>query len=318
MKRTFLFVLFISTGFIFKQASAQIKDPIHWSFHTTKMDDCEFELVIYAKLDEGWHLYGQKSYGDDGPVPTSFHYTLDTNYELIGKTSEETLIKKFEPVFNLELNYFEHEAFFKQKVKIKSDRAMEIKGNFEFMVCNDVKCMPPSTIPFSFKIQGSPDCAEDSGSASGKGGCNLWFNVVFFAVFIFLSISFLGGIEIAYLSRFVNKFNAVKVAAGFLSLAVALKFASNADLMLQAGIMTREVFISFLVVITGLFGTYLLGGIKFHQDHELEHVSVSRLFSAILALSLTLYLLPGLWGAPLKLMKGFLPPVAVHQISRPV
>jgi hypothetical protein len=317
MKRKFLFILSVISCFIFNPAASQIKDPVHWSFHATKIDDCEFELVIQAKLDEGWHLYGQKSYGDDGPVPTSFHYTLDSNYELIGKTSEETLIKKFEPVFKLELNYFEHEAFFKQKVKIKSDQAIEIKGDFEFMVCNDVTCIPPSTIPFSFKIEGSPDCLNQ-GSVFVGTSWRIWSNLVFFVVFIFFSVSFLGGIKIANLSRFKNKFRAVNVAAGFLSLALVLKFASNADLSLQTGIITREIFISFLIVITGLWSIYLLGRIKFSQDDELEYVSVSRLFSAILVLSFTIYILPGLWGAPLKLIHGFLPPGVIQQVRQPV
>jgi hypothetical protein len=280
---------------MFKQVSAQIADPIHWSYHTNKISDCEYELVVQAKLDEGWHLYGQKPYGDDGPYPTSFHYTPSSNYELIGKTSEETLIKKFEPVFNAELNYFEHEAFFKQRVKIKSDTLIQIQGDFEFMVCNDVTCMPPSTVPFSFTIPGS--------NRSG-----IWFNLMFFILFLLLSISFFGGFEIRLLAHVVNKFNPVKVVLGFLSLAFAIKFISNVDRIMQAGIITREVFISFWVVIVALIGIYLMGGIKFSNDTELKHVSVQRLFFAIVAFAFTSYLIPGLWGAPLKLISDFPPP----------
>jgi hypothetical protein len=294
MRKSFqLFVLFASC-IIFKQTSAQILDPVHWSFRTTEISDCEFELIVQAKLDAGWHLYGQKPYGDDGPVPTSFHYMPNPNYELIGTTSEETLIKKFEPVFNLELNYFEHEAFFKQKVEIKSDQPIEIKGNFEFMVCNDVTCMPPATVPFSFKIQ----CSRKTPIA---------LNFVFFVILLVFSISLLGGRKIAWLSNV--KFNVVKVVIGFLSLAFALKFASNIDLLLHTGIITREVFISLWVVIFALLGIYLLGGIKFSKDNAFKYVNVPRLFFAILILSFTVYLIPGLWGAPLKLISGFLPRV---------
>jgi len=103
--------------------------------------------------------------------------------------------------------------------------------------------------------------------------------------------------------------NSVKVVLGFLELALALKFASNADLVVQAGIITREVFLVLWIVIFGLMGVYLLGWIKFSHDGNFSHLSVTRLFFAIITLSFTVYLIPGLWGAPLKLISGFPPPV---------
>lgn len=102
--------------------------------------------------------------------------------------------------------------------------------------------------------------------------------------------------------------NSVKVVLGFLELALALKFASNADLVVQAGIITRELFLVLWVVIFALMGIYLLGWIKFSHDSDLPYVSVPRLFFAILAFSFSMYLIPGLWGAPLKLISGFPPP----------
>ena len=103
--------------------------------------------------------------------------------------------------------------------------------------------------------------------------------------------------------------NSVKVVLGFLELALALKFASNADLVVQAGILTREVFITLWIVIFGLQTAYLLGAFKTSHDSDLKHVSVMRLFFAILSLFVTVYLIPGLWGAPLKLFSGILPPL---------
>lgn len=296
MKKIVQFILLAVSCFIFKPISAQIADPVHWSFQTTKINDCEFELIIKANLDEQWHLYGQKSYGDDGPYPTVFHFAPNSNYELIGKTSEETLIKKYEPVFGVELNYFEHEAFFKQRVKIKSDSLVVIKGDFEFMVCNEVTCMPPSTVPFSFTIQGSK---------RGKG--YIIFNLAFCILFIFFSISFLGGFEISMLSSFVNKYSSVAIVTGFLLVAIALKFASNVDVGMQTDVITRDGFIACWVVIGALIGIYLLGGIKFSKDTAVGYVSVSRLFFAILVLAFTFYLIPGLWGAPLKLVNAIIP-----------
>lgn len=103
--------------------------------------------------------------------------------------------------------------------------------------------------------------------------------------------------------------NSVKVVLGFLELALALKFASNADLVIQAGILTREVFISLWIVIFGLQTAYLLGAFKTSHDSDLKHVSVTRLFFAIISLFVTVYLIPGLWGAPLKIFSGILPPL---------
>jgi thiol:disulfide interchange protein len=103
--------------------------------------------------------------------------------------------------------------------------------------------------------------------------------------------------------------NSVKVVLGFLELALALKFASMADLVVQAHILTREVFISLWVVIFALQTAYLLGAFKTSHDSDLKHVSVTRLFFAIISLFVTVYLIPGLWGAPLKLFSGILPPL---------
>lgn len=102
--------------------------------------------------------------------------------------------------------------------------------------------------------------------------------------------------------------NSVKVVLGFLELALALKFLSNADLVVQAGIITREIFIVLWIVIFALLGGYLMGWFKLSHDSDLKHVSVTRLMIAILSFSFTIYLIPGLWGAPLKLISGFPPP----------
>jgi thiol:disulfide interchange protein DsbD len=103
--------------------------------------------------------------------------------------------------------------------------------------------------------------------------------------------------------------NSVKVVLGFVELALALKFLSTVDQAYHWYILPREIFISLWIIIFGLMGLYLLGKIKFNHDSELKHLSVSRLLFAIVTLSFTLYLIPGLWGAPLKLISGFPPPL---------
>lgn len=107
--------------------------------------------------------------------------------------------------------------------------------------------------------------------------------------------------------------NSVKVVLGFLELALALKFASNADQVLQAGYLSREVFISLWIVLFGLQSAYLLGMFKTSHDSDLKYVSVPRLFFAIISLFITVYLIPGLWGAPLKIFSGVLPPTGYSE-----
>ena len=113
--------------------------------------------------------------------------------------------------------------------------------------------------------------------------------------------------------------NAVKVTLGFLELALALKFLSNADLAKGWRLLDREIFIAAWIVIFALLGVYLLGKIKFHHDDELPkndfgkpYLSVTRLFFAMGALIFTVYMVPGLWGAPLKGISAFVPPMGTQ------
>lgn len=109
--------------------------------------------------------------------------------------------------------------------------------------------------------------------------------------------------------------NSVKVVLGFLELALALKFLSVADLAYGWGILDREVFISLWIVIFVLLGMYLLGKLKFAHDSDLKHVTVTRLFMAIIPLSFAMYMVPGLWGAPLKSISAFAPPLFTQDFN---
>lgn len=103
--------------------------------------------------------------------------------------------------------------------------------------------------------------------------------------------------------------NTVKVVLGFLELALAFKFLSNADLVLQLHWLEREVFLAIWIAVFGTLAFYLLGKITLPHDSPLNHISVGRLGFGLVVLSFTIYLIPGLWGAPLKLISGFPPPV---------
>jgi len=103
--------------------------------------------------------------------------------------------------------------------------------------------------------------------------------------------------------------NTVKVVLGFLELALAFKFLSNADLVVQGHYLEREVFIAIWIAVFGALSFYLFGKIQLPHDSPLKHISVGRLVLGLLTLTFTIYLIPGLWGAPLKLISGFPPPM---------
>jgi thiol:disulfide interchange protein DsbD len=102
--------------------------------------------------------------------------------------------------------------------------------------------------------------------------------------------------------------NTVKVVLGFLELALAFKFLSNADLVLDLHLLEREVFIAIWITIFGALAFYLFGKIQLPHDSPLTHISVGRLSLGLIVLSFTIYMIPGLWGAPLNLISAFPPP----------
>ncbi|NDK57558.1 protein-disulfide reductase DsbD family protein [Pontibacter fetidus] len=104
--------------------------------------------------------------------------------------------------------------------------------------------------------------------------------------------------------------NSVKVVLGFIELALALKFLSVADQVYHWGILDREVYLALWIVIFTLLGFYLLGKLKFSHDSDLKYISVPRLFFAIVTFGFVIYLIPGMFGAPLKALSGYLPPQA--------
>jgi thiol:disulfide interchange protein DsbD len=103
--------------------------------------------------------------------------------------------------------------------------------------------------------------------------------------------------------------NTVKVSLGFLELALAFKFLSKADLVSQAHLLEREVFLAIWVAVFLAWVLYLFGKISLPHDSPITHISTGRLFMGLFVLSFTIYLIPGLWGAPLKLISGFPPPL---------
>lgn len=490
---------------------AQLVDPVKWSYRVEQKGQ-EATLIFKATVDKGWHVYSQ-FIPDGGPIPTSFTFTPDNNYSLIGKVTEPKGEEIFDSNFDMKLKYFENTAEFKQKIKLNSNKALKIKGVVESMACNDKNCTPPNGVDFEFSIAGEastelvtpeattttteieiasttttaevipatskiplpssdlsklePAC-DNGGSIQSEdksywgiflagmiGGIlalltpcvfpmipmtvsfftkrsptrakgirnaviyalsiiliyvtigffvtvtlgsdalndlasSVFFNLLFFVIFFIFALSFLGAFEITLPNSWLNKadsasekggligiffmaftlslvsfsctgpiigtllveaakgssylgpimgmtgfsfalaipfaffaafpgwlntlpksggwLNSVKVVLGFLELALALKFLSNVDLAYHWGFLKRELFIAIWITIFGLMSLYLLGKIKFSHDSDLPYIGTNRIIFAILAIAFTFYLIPGLWGAPLRLISGFPPP----------
>ena len=109
--------------------------------------------------------------------------------------------------------------------------------------------------------------------------------------------------------------NVIKVTLGFIELAFALKFLSVADLAYGWGLLDRETFLALWIALFGLLGLYLLGKIKFPHDDDDAHVSVPRFFCALASLAFAVYMVPGLWGAPLKAVSAFAPPLQTQDFN---
>ncbi|MDA3867084.1 MAG: thioredoxin family protein [Salinivirgaceae bacterium] len=109
--------------------------------------------------------------------------------------------------------------------------------------------------------------------------------------------------------------NSVKVILGFLELALGLKFLSVADMTYHWGLLDREIYIALWIVIFSLMGLYLMGKIKFAHDSDVKFLSVPRLLMVIVTFSFVVYMIPGMWGAPLKALSGYLPPMKTHDFN---
>ena len=148
--------------------SAQILTPIRWSAAVEALTDSTAQVVLTARIDEGWHLYTQ-DIADGGPVATRFSYEQPT----VGPTTTDAaVLRDYDVNFEMELTYYEHEAVFVQVVKARPDEA--VRGSVTFMACNDQQCLAPETWEFSVSPNNAPSKSEGVTNVVGRDSSLLW------------------------------------------------------------------------------------------------------------------------------------------------
>ena len=150
--------LIIACLFLFGfSVTAQVLDPIDWSHEVNKISDDEYELIVNADFEPGWHIYSQfLEFGEDeiGPIPTEVEFfETDGNYELVGKTSEPETKPVFDKAFGMEISYFGGQTQFKQRIKLINKDLTAVKGAVSFQVCDDTRCLAPDTKEFVFTLK---------------------------------------------------------------------------------------------------------------------------------------------------------------------
>ena len=120
--------------------NAQVLDPVDWETSVEKISDSEYDLVASSTIDPGWHLYSQ-DVPEDGPIATLFTFEENTGYELVGSVAEEEGVTINDPVFQMRIKFFEDKAEFRQRIKVVTESLSLVKGEVEFMVCDDSRCI---------------------------------------------------------------------------------------------------------------------------------------------------------------------------------
>jgi thiol:disulfide interchange protein DsbD len=196
MKRLSLIVL---VYLIALPAIAQIIEPINWSFDA-RQKGRDVELIFQASIDKGWHLY-DTHLPEGGPIATQMVFEDSTLFEFVGELEKEPQpVEKFDSIFQLNLRFFSDEATLTQKIRLKNDSPVDIKGYVLFMGCDDEMCLPPNEAEFSFQLNGSKGAQSEtvtalsdeegnpgatSGSASGQ---TLWLFILISALAGFAAI----------------------------------------------------------------------------------------------------------------------------------
>lgn len=148
LKRTLFMIAFAAFALA---STAQILEPVKWSFSSERTGVGEAELIFTASIDDGWYLYSQ-DIPEGGPVPTGFYFEESSDYKLVGNVTEPKPIEKYDEIFRMDLKFFSGNPVFKQKIKPLTNESFTVKGYVEFMCCDDKSCLPPTGVDFEITV----------------------------------------------------------------------------------------------------------------------------------------------------------------------
>lgn len=150
MKKVLLFFALIIVAAV---VHAQIENPVQWSYAAKKVNDKVYQVVITATVPKPWHIYSQYT-PDGGPKPTKIEFTKNPLLIVTGAPKENGTLKTVhDNNFGVDVKYFGDKVEFVQTIQLKAAAKTSISGTIDYMVCNDVKCLPPTKQPFDIKLQ---------------------------------------------------------------------------------------------------------------------------------------------------------------------
>ena len=144
---------FLMFSLIITTAVLKAQEVVKWTFQAKFIADKTYEIHFTSTIQNPWHIYSQTS-PEGGAFPTKIVFNKNPLVSIEGKVKEVgKVVSKYEEVFETTVKYFEGQADFVQKIKLKASAKTKLSGSIEFMACNDEQCLPPKTIQFSIPIQ---------------------------------------------------------------------------------------------------------------------------------------------------------------------
>jgi hypothetical protein len=127
--------------------------PVQWHFGAMAADDGQVLITFTALLEPGWHLYATDLPSDDGPLPTEFRFTEHGGYTVKVPLTEPDAVEEYDPNFMMVVRHHSGEPRFTMVVEPAGERAFNVVGEVEYMVCNDRTCLPPVVVPFDIAVE---------------------------------------------------------------------------------------------------------------------------------------------------------------------
>lgn len=147
-----IFILSVTLLLSVTVVEVNAQSPISWSYSAKKTGDKLYEIHLVAKLEEEWHIYSQTT-PEGGPVPTAISFSKNPLVTMEGAIREVGKLEEhFEPLFGVKVKQYSDKVEFVQTIKLKAAVKTAVNGHIQFMVCNDVECMPPSKNTFSISL----------------------------------------------------------------------------------------------------------------------------------------------------------------------